>query len=93
MYSGIKRHEISPEREMLAVFAGVCFLSVVRVSFAVDLPAVNCSQVKDAYTSLGFSPTDVPNAETAGKRHTSNSHLSYNVLHKIVHTRGRCHDV
>ncbi|KAI7808363.1 glypican-6b isoform X2 [Triplophysa rosa] len=66
MASGIKRHEISPERVMLAVFAGVCFLSVVRVSSAVDLPAVNCSLVTDAYSSLGFSPADVPNAETPG---------------------------
>ncbi|XP_056611078.1 glypican-6b isoform X2 [Triplophysa dalaica] len=66
MSSGIKRHEVSPERVMLAAFAGVCFLSVVRVSSAEDLPAVNCSLVKDAYTSLGFSPADVPNAETPG---------------------------
>lgn len=51
---------------MLAVFAGVFLLSVVPVSFAVDLPAVNCSQVQDAYTSLGFSPADVPTADTPG---------------------------
>lgn len=68
MASGIKRHEVSPESVMLAAFAGVCFLSVVRVSSAEDLPAVNCSLVKDAYTSLGFSPADVPNAETPGKK-------------------------
>ncbi|XP_052463010.1 glypican-6 [Carassius gibelio] len=48
---------------MLAVFAALCALLVPRVPVA----AVNCSQVKDAFTDLGYSPADVPTEETAGE--------------------------
>lgn len=52
---------------MLAVFAALCALLVPRVPVAADLHAVNCSQVKDAFTDLGYSPADVPTEETAGE--------------------------
>nr|XP_055071460.1 glypican-6b [Misgurnus anguillicaudatus] len=60
------RNEHQHISEMLRVFAGVCFLSVLRFSVALDLPALNCSQVKDAYTSLGYSSADVPSEEIPG---------------------------
>ncbi|XP_059418651.1 glypican-6-like [Carassius carassius] len=50
---------------MLAVFSAVCALLVLRVPVAADLHAVNCSQVKDAFTDLGYSPADFPTEETA----------------------------
>uniref|UniRef100_A0A8C2C562 Glypican 6b n=1 Tax=Cyprinus carpio TaxID=7962 RepID=A0A8C2C562_CYPCA len=52
---------------MLAVFAGLCALLVLRVPVAADLHAVNCSQVKDAFTDLGYSPANVPTEQTAGE--------------------------
>ncbi|KAL1267364.1 hypothetical protein QQF64_032727, partial [Cirrhinus molitorella] len=52
---------------MSAVFAVLCALLVPRVPVAADLHAVNCSQVKDAFTDLGYSPANVPSEETAGE--------------------------
>uniref|UniRef100_A0A9J7YLX6 Glypican 6b n=1 Tax=Cyprinus carpio carpio TaxID=630221 RepID=A0A9J7YLX6_CYPCA len=52
---------------MLAVFAGLCALLVLRVPVAADLHAVNCSQVKDAFTDLGYSTANVPTEQTAGE--------------------------
>ncbi|XP_051565021.1 glypican-6-like [Myxocyprinus asiaticus] len=63
---GINQH-ISPERAMSAVFVVMCSLSVLRVSVATDLQEFNCSRVKDAFTSMGFSATDVPTEEISGE--------------------------
>lgn len=63
IHSGINQ-QISPG--MSAVFAVLCALLVPRVPVAADLSAVNCSQVKDAFTDLGYSPANVPSEETAG---------------------------
>ncbi|XP_051761693.1 glypican-6b isoform X1 [Ctenopharyngodon idella] len=59
---GIKQ-QISPE---LVMFAALCALLVLRVPVAADLNALNCSQVKDAFTALGYSPDSVPTEETSG---------------------------
>lgn len=48
------------------MFAALCALLVLRVPVAADLSALNCSQVKDAFTALGFSPDSVPTEETSG---------------------------
>uniref|UniRef100_A0A673H806 Glypican-6-like n=1 Tax=Sinocyclocheilus rhinocerous TaxID=307959 RepID=A0A673H806_9TELE len=52
---------------MLAVFAVLCALLVPCVPVAADLHAVNCTQVKDAFTDLGYGPANVPTEETAGE--------------------------
>ncbi|KAL0185038.1 hypothetical protein M9458_020734, partial [Cirrhinus mrigala] len=62
IHSGINQ-QISPG--MSAVFAVLCALLVPRVPVAADLNAVNCSQVKDAFADLGYSPANVPSEETA----------------------------
>uniref|UniRef100_A0A9J7YH49 Glypican 6b n=1 Tax=Cyprinus carpio carpio TaxID=630221 RepID=A0A9J7YH49_CYPCA len=49
---------------MSAVFAVLCAL---LAPVAADPHAVNCSQVKDAFTDLGYSPARVPTEETAGE--------------------------
>ncbi|XP_016308114.1 glypican-6-like [Sinocyclocheilus anshuiensis] len=48
---------------MSAVLAVLCAL---LAPVAADPYAVNCSQVKDAFTDLGYSPANVPTEETAG---------------------------
>lgn len=55
--------QISAELAMSAVFAVLCAL---LAPVAADPHAVNCSQVKDAFTDLGYSPARVPTEETAG---------------------------
>lgn len=30
-------------------------------------PAIGCTEVKDAYTALGYNATDVPTVPTAGR--------------------------
>uniref|UniRef100_A0A8C1LXH1 Glypican 6b n=1 Tax=Cyprinus carpio TaxID=7962 RepID=A0A8C1LXH1_CYPCA len=55
---------ISAELAMSAVFAVLCAL---LAPVAADPHAVNCSQVKDAFTDLGYSPASVPTEETAGE--------------------------
>lgn len=57
------KQQISPE---LVMFAALCALLVLRVPVAADLDALNCSQVKDAFTALGYSPDSVPAEETSG---------------------------
>uniref|UniRef100_A0A9J8BIW9 Glypican 6b n=1 Tax=Cyprinus carpio carpio TaxID=630221 RepID=A0A9J8BIW9_CYPCA len=56
--------QISAELAMSAVFAVLCAL---LAPVAADPHAVNCSQVKDAFTDLGYSPARVPTEETAGE--------------------------
>uniref|UniRef100_A0A672QGZ7 Glypican 6b n=1 Tax=Sinocyclocheilus grahami TaxID=75366 RepID=A0A672QGZ7_SINGR len=48
---------------MSAVFAVLCAL---LAPVAADPHALNCSQVKDAFTDLGYSLANVPTEETAG---------------------------
>lgn len=48
---------------MSAVFAVLCAL---LAPVTADPRAVNCSQVKDAFSDLGYSPARVPTEETAG---------------------------
>ncbi|XP_052420643.1 glypican-6b isoform X1 [Carassius gibelio] len=55
--------QISAELAMSAVFAVLCAL---LAPVTADPRAVNCSQVKDAFSDLGYSPARVPTEETAG---------------------------
>ncbi|KAG1927404.1 glypican-6b [Pimephales promelas] len=49
------------------MFAVLCALLVLRVPVAADVHALNCSQVKDAFTALGLSPViSFPAEETSG---------------------------
>ncbi len=57
-----KSTDLSGARDV-AVFVVLCAL---LAPVAADLHAVNCSQVKDAFTDLGYSPANVPTEESAG---------------------------
>jgi len=51
------------------MFAVLCALLVLRVPVAADVHALNCSQVKDAFTALGLSPViSFPAEETSGTK-------------------------